>query len=264
MNPIRFAAVIAVLIGTLFHWGQVNLDRSYAGIALSTVQQDGLKIDYNGNLTSAAQLPNASFPGSASRIATFDFNRNDLDYIYFIQARIQLWVQLPPEAIGDLAPYLVFSKVIQNASGNGPLLDAALIAGDAIKTDIRISFDLFPSGLGIVEKQIDFKDLTNAQSLALTKILTEDPQQRVDVWLASDTLKAITVPSSASYLDFSNGFPFVVATDFNSTLELRFIPEPSSMTIFGIGFSIILRRSWRGFRTSKNCGKPKGARNGPY
>lgn len=255
MNPIRFTAGIAVLIGTLCQWGQANLGQSYAGVALSTVQQDGLKIDYNGNLTSAEQLPNASFPGSASRIGTFDFNLRNLDGIYFLQARIQFWVQLPPEAIGNLAPYLVFSKVNQNASEGFPHLDAALIAGDAIKTDIRISFDLFPAGLGIVDKQIDFRDLTEEQSLGLSKILSEDPQQRVDVWLASDTLKAITVPSSASYLDFSNGFPILVATDFNSTLELKFVPEPSSMAIFGIGFSIILHRSWRGVRASKNSVK---------
>lgn len=255
MNPIRFTAGIAVLIGTLCQWGQANLGQSYAGIALSTVQQDGLKIDYNGNLTSAEQLPNASFPGSASRIGTFDFNLSNLDGIYFLQARIQFWVQLPPEAIGNLAPYLVFSKVNQNASDGFPHLDAALIAGDAIKTDIRISFDLFPAGLGIVDKQIDFRDLTEEQSLGLSKILSEDPQQRVDVWLASDTIKAITVPSSASYLDFSNGFPILVASDFNSTLELKFVPEPSSMAIFGIGFSIILHRSWRGIRASKNSVK---------
>ena len=255
MNPIRFTAGIAVLIGTLCQWGQANLGQSYAGIALSTVQQDGLKIDYNGNLTSAEQLPNASFPGSASRIGTFDFNLSNLDGIYFLQARIQFWVQLPPEAIGNLAPYLVFSKVNQNASEGFPHLDAALIAGDAIKTDIRISFDLFPAGLGIVDKHIDFRDLTEEQSLGLSKILSEDPQQRVDVWLASDTLKAITVPSSASYLDFSNGFPILVASDFNSTLELKFVPEPSSMAIFGIGFSIILHRSWRGIRASKNSVK---------
>ncbi|MFM8214223.1 MAG: hypothetical protein ACKN82_06230, partial [Pirellula sp.] len=262
MNPIRFAAGIAVLMGTLCHWGHPNLGHCHAGIALSTVQQDGLKIDYNGGLTSADQIPSASYPGSASRIATFDFNINDLDSIIFIQARIKFWVQLPPEAIGDLAPQLVFSKVIENNPPDFPHLDAALIAGDAVKTDIRISFDLFPTGLGIVEKQIDFKDLTEEQSLGLSKILSQDPQQRVDVWLASDTLKAITVPSSASYLDFSNGFPILVATDFNSTLELKFVPEPSSMAIFGIGFSLILHRSWRRFSTPKNSDKPKGIGNG--
>lgn len=262
MNPIRFVAGVAVLMGTLCHWGSTNLSQCQAGIALSTVQQDGLKIDYNGNLTSADQLPTASYTGSASRIATFDFDFSHLDGIYFLQARIRLWVQLPLEAIGDLAPYLVFSKFNQNASEDFPHLDAALIAGDAIKTDIRISFDLFPSGLGIVEKQIDFQDLTREQNLGLSKILSADPQQRVDVWLASDTLKAITVPSSASYLDFSNGFPILVATDFNSTLELKYVPEPSSMAIFGIGFSIALHRSWRGIRTSKNTVKPKDRGNG--
>jgi len=261
MNPIRFVAGVAVLMGTLCHWGPTNLSQCHAGIAISTVQQDGLKIDYNGNLTSADQLPTASYPGSASRIATFDFDFVNVDGIDFLQARIRLWVQLPPEAIGDLAPYLVFSKFNQNASEDFPYLDAALIAGDAIKTDIRISFDLFPSGLGIVEKQIDFQNLTREQNLGLSKILSEDPQQRVDVWLASDTLKAITVPSTASYLDFSNGFPILVATDFKSTLELKFVPEPSSMAIFGIGFSIILHRSWRRISTSKNSDKPKGRGN---
>ncbi|MFM7929127.1 MAG: PEP-CTERM sorting domain-containing protein, partial [Pirellula sp.] len=123
-------------------------------------------------------------------------------------------------------------------------------------------FDLFPAGLGIVEKQIDFRDLTEEQGLGLSKILSQDPQQRVDVWLASDTLKAITVPSSGSYLDFSNGFPNLVVTDFYSTLELRFVPEPSSMAIFGIGFSLILHRSWRRFTTPKNSDKPKGIGNG--
>ncbi len=262
MNPIRFAAGIAVLIGTLCLWGDCNLGRCHAGIATSTVQQDGLKIKYNGNLTKNDNLETASFPGSASRIGTFDFNLSNLGDLYFIQARIQVWVQLPPEAIGDLAPYLVFSKVTENQNPESPSLDASLIAGDAIKTDIRISFDLFPSGLGIVEKQIDFKDLTREQSLGLSDILSKHPQQRVDVWLASDTLKAITVPSSASYLDFSNGFPLLVVNDFNSTLELKFVPEPSSMAIFGIGFSIALHRSWRGSRTSKNTGKPKDIGNG--
>lgn len=261
MNPIRFAAGVAVLMGTLCLWGHTNIGQCHAGIALSTVQQDGLKIDYNGNLTSADQLPTASYPGSASRIGTFDFNLNNLESLTFIQARIQFWVQLPPEAIGDLAPKLVFSKVTQSNSPDFPHLDAALISGDAVKTDIRISFDLFPAGLGIVDKQIDFKDLTRQQGEVLSQILSGDPQQRVDVWLASDTLKAITVPSSASYLDFSHGFPILVATDFKSTLELKFVPEPSSMAIFGIGFSIIFHRSWRRFSTSKNSDKPKGRGN---
>jgi hypothetical protein len=176
MNPIRFATVIAVLIGTLFHWGKDDLGQSHAGMVLSTVQQDGLKVDYNGNLTSLDQLPNASRPGSASRIGTFDFEFVDLPNLYFIRARIRLFVQLPPDAVSDFAPQLVFSKVLPGAS---PDLDAALITGDAVKTDIKISFDLFPSGLGIVEKEIDFQDLTKEQSLKLSSILSNDPQQRV-------------------------------------------------------------------------------------
>jgi hypothetical protein len=252
MNPIRFATVIAVLIGTLFHWGKDDLGQSHAGMVLSTVQQDGLKVDYNGNLTSLDQLPNASRPGSASRIGTFDFEFVDLPNLYFIRARIRLFVQLPPDAVSDFAPQLVFSKVLPGAS---PDLDAALITGDAVKTDIKISFDLFPSGLGIVEKEIDFQDLTKEQSLKLSSILSNDPQQRVDVWLASDTIKAITVPSSGSYLDFSNGIPTLVVRDFTSTLELEFIPEPSMSAIFGIGCTVLIQRAWVKVRRRKKTSK---------
>ena len=249
MNSIRFIAVLAVLIGALCHTQQVR-----AGIALSTVLQDGTKVDYSGTATSLNQLPPMNQRlGSASRIGTFDFEIVDLPNVYFIRARIRLWVQLPPEAVSDLAPYLVFSKVLP---GDQPDLDLALISGDAVKTDIRISFDLFPAGLGIVEKQVDFKNLTREQSLKLSSILTNDPKHRVDVWLASDSLKAITVPKSASYLDFSNGFPMLVVEDFTSTLELDFVPEPSTSAIFGIGCSILLQRSWQRHRRRKSFINP--------
>jgi hypothetical protein len=252
MNSIRFIAVFAVLIGGLCHTQQVR-----AGIALSTVLQDGTKVDYSGTATRLDQLPPMNQRlGSASRIGTFDFEFMDLPGLYFLRARIRFWVQLPPEAIGDLAPYLVFSPVLQ---GDSPDLDLELISGRAVKTDIRISFDLFPAGVGIVEKQIDFKDLTRAQSSKLSTILSHDPQQRVDVWLASDTLKAITVPKNVSYISVSTGLPTLVVRNLTSTLDLEFVPEPATSVMFGIGLSVALQRSWKEYRRRKSTSS-KGAK----
>jgi hypothetical protein len=252
MNPIRFATVTAVLLGMLCHFQHVQ-----AGIATSTVVQSGTKVDYIGTASSVGQLPPMNErPGSASRIGTFDFEFMDLPGLYFLRARIRFWVQLPPEAIGDLAPYLVFSPVLQ---GDSPDLDLELISGRAVKTDIRISFDLFPAGVGIVEKQIDFKDLTRAQSSKLSTILSDDPQQRVDVWLASDTLKAITVPKNVSYISVSTGLPTLVVRNLTSTLDLEFVPEPATSVMFGIGLSVALQRSWKEYRRRKSTSS-KGAK----
>jgi len=154
----------------------------------------------------------------------------------FIKARIRLWVQLPEEAIGDLAPIIVFAKV---GTTN---LEQALITGDAVRTDIRISYNLIESGPGVVEKQTKFENLTQQQDLALSAILASDPGYRLEAWLVSDTLTAITVPASGEYLDFSNGFPTIVIRNFDSTLDLAYVPEPSANLIFGsLGLLLI---SW--------------------
>jgi hypothetical protein len=130
-------------------------------------------------------------------------------------------------------------------------LDQALITGDAIRTDIRISYNLFPSGLGIVEKQTDFENLTRAQSLALSAILASDPNQRLDAWLVSDTLTAITVPASGEFLDFSGGFPISIVRRYDTTLDLKFVPEPSTSIVFA-GFSLWLLRGARAWKRDSN------------
>jgi len=229
MNAIKIAAVLSILIASTT-WISVG----QAGIATSTVDQVGTKIGFNGNL------------GSASKIGTFDFNfPGGLAGLNFTEARIRLSVQLPPEAIGDLAPQIVFAKL-------GAInLDQALIAGDAIRTDIRISYNLFPSGIGIVEKQTDFEDLTSVQDLALSAILASDPNYRVDAWLVSDTLTAITVPALGEFLDTSGEFPVSVIRRYDTTLDLKFVPEPSTSIAF-TGFSLWLLRGARAWKRVRN------------
>jgi hypothetical protein len=234
MNAIKIAAVLSILIASTA-WISVG----QAGIATSTVDQDGTKIGFNGNL------------GSASKIGTFDFNfPNGLAGLDFLQARIRLSVQLPPEAVGDLAPQIVFAKL------GATNLDQALIAGDAIRTDIRISYNLFPSGIGIVEKQTDFEDLTRVQDLALSAILASDPNYRVDAWLVSDTLTAITVPASGEFLDTSGEFPVSVIRRYDTTLDLKFVPEPSTSIAF-TGFSLWLLRGARAWKRVRNEKPPE-------
>jgi hypothetical protein len=229
MNAIKIAAVLSILIASTA-WISVG----QAGIATSTVDQDGTKIGFNGNL------------GSASKIGTFDFNfPNGLAGLDFLQARIRLFVQLPPEAVGDLAPQIVFAKL------GATNLDQALITGDAIRTDIRISYNLFPSGIGIVEKQTDFEDLTRVQDLALSAILASDPNYRVDAWLVSDTLTAITVPAFGEFLDTSGEFPVSVIRRYDTTLDLKFVPEPSTSIAF-TGFSLWLLRGARAWKRVRN------------
>jgi len=101
---------------------------------------------------------------------------------------------------------------------------------------------LIESGPGVVEKQTKFENLTQQQDLALSAILASDPGYRLEAWLVSDTLTAITVPASGEYLDFSNGFPTIVIRNFDSTLDLAYVPEPSANLIFGsLGLLLI---SW--------------------
>ena len=229
MNAIKIAVLLSILIAST-----LLIPGARAGIATSTVDQNGTKIGFNSN------------NGSASKIGTFDFNfPNGLGGLDFIEARIRLSVQLPPEAIGDLAPQIVFAKLGETN------LDQALITGDAIRTDIRISYNLFPSGLGIVEKQTDFVNLTNAQNLALSAILASDPSSRLDAWLVSDTLTAITVPAFGEYVDLSGPFPIVVITRYDSTLDLKFVPEPSTSIVFA-GFSLWLLRGARAWKRDSN------------
>ena len=229
MNAIKIAVVLGILVAST-----TLIPVAQAGIATSTVDQNGTKIGFNAN------------NGSASKIGTFDFNfPNGLAGLDFIEARIRLSVQLPPEAFGVLAPQIVFAKLGQTN------LDQALIAGHAIRTDVRISYNLFPSGLGVVEKQTDFVKLTSAQNLALSAILASDPSHRVDAWLVSDTLTAITVPSSGEFLDLSGPFPIAVVTRYDSTLDLKFVPEPSTSIAF-TGLSLWLLRGARSWTQDRN------------
>lgn len=229
MDAIKIAGVLSILLAST-----TLIPDAQAGIATSTVEQNGTKIGFNGNI------------GSASKIGTFDFNfPGGLADLSFIEARIRLSVQLPPEAIGDLAPQIVFAKL------GATNLDQALIAGDAIRTDIRISYNLFPSGIGIVEKQTDFESLTKAQDLALSAILASDPNYRVDAWLVSDTLTAITVPAFGEFLDTSGEFPVSVIRRYDTTLDLKFVPEPSTSIAF-TGFSLWLLRGARAWKRVRN------------
>ena len=229
MNAIKIAVVLGILVAST-----TLIPVAQAGIATSTVNQNGTKIGFNAN------------NGSASKIGTFDFNfPNGLAGLDFIEARIRLSVQLPPEAFGVLAPQIVFAKLGQTN------LDQALIAGHAIRTDVRISYNLFPSGLGVVEKQTDFVKLTSAQNLALSAILASDPSHRVDAWLVSDTLTAITVPASGEFLDLSGPFPIAVVTRYDSTLDLKFVPEPSTSIAF-TGLSLWLLRGARSWTRDRN------------
>ena len=229
MNAIKIAVVLGILVAST-----TLIPVAQAGIATSTVDQNGTKIGFNAN------------NGSASKIGTFDFNfPNGLAGLDFIEARIRLSVQLPPEAFGVLAPQIVFAKLGQTN------LDQALIAGHAIRTDVRISYNLFPSGLGVVEKQTDFVKLTSAQNLALSAILASDPSHRVDAWLVSDTLTAITVPASGEFLDLSGPFPIAVVTRYDSTLDLKFVPEPSTSIAF-TGLSLWLLRGARSWTQDRN------------
>ena len=229
MNAIKFVAVLSILIASA-----LLVPKASAGIATSTVDQNGTKINFNGVI------------GSASKIGTFDFNfPGGLAGLDFTEARIRFSVQLPPEAFGVLAPQIVFAKLGQTN------LDQALITGDAIRTDIRISYNLFPSGLGIVEKQTDFVNLTSAQNLALSAILASDPSHRLDAWLVSDTLTAITVPAFGEFVDLSGPFPVVVVTRYDSTLDLKFVPEPSTSIAF-TGLSLWLLRGARSWTRDRN------------
>jgi hypothetical protein len=55
-------------------------------------------------------------------------------------------------------------------------------------------------------------------------------------------LTAFTVPASGEYLDFTGPFPVVVLQRFDSTLDLFFVPEPSSGIAFaGFGSLFLLR-----------------------
>ena len=229
MNAIKTALLLSVLMAS-----SLRVAEARAGIATSTVDQNGTKIGFNAN------------NGSASKIGTFDFDfPSGLVGLGFIESRIRLSVQLPPEAFGDLAPQIVFAKLGETN------LDQALITGDAIRTDIRISYNLFPSGLGIVEKQTEFVNLTSVQSLALSAILASDPSYRLDAWLVSDTLTAITVPSVGEYLDLSGPFPIAVVTRYDATLDLKYVPEPSTSIAF-TGLSLWLVRGARSWKRDRN------------
>ncbi len=216
------------------------VSHAHAGVIFSsTTNQIGSKVDFN----KSPQNPGGT--GSASKIGLYDF-RNDADAYAYLRARIRLWVQLPPEAVGDKAPYIVIAKA-------GTLdLDLALTVGDAVRLDLRVSYDQFPSSTGVVEKQTDFADITDDQSLAIAAIMEQDPERRIEAWLASEDFKDITVPASFDSLQIVNGRPQIVTTILNSTLELEAIPEPASIACFLIAPITIYSLNRRRQRLAKS------------
>lgn len=217
----------------------IFISQANAGfIFTSTVNQSGEKVDFNKTPQSPAGT------GSASKIGLYDF-RNDADTFEYIRARIRLWVQLPSEAVGDKAPYIVIAKA-------GTLdLDLALTLGDAVRLDLRVSYDLFPSGNGVVEKQTSFADVTREQSLAIAAIMEQDPERRIEAWLASEDFKDITVPASFDSLQIVNGRPQIVTTVLKSTLDLEAVPEPASFACFIAAPLAIYSLNRRRQRTAK-------------
>lgn len=185
----------------------------------STVEQNGTKVDFNKS------PQNPAGTGSASKIGLYSFG-SDADQFDYIRAKIRVWAQLPPEAIGDKAPYIVIAK-------SGTLdLDLALTVGDAVRLDLRVSYDMFPSSNGVIEKQTEFETVTLNQSLAIAAIMAKDPDRKVEAWLASDDFKAITVPATFDTLQIVNGRPTIVTRVLTSTLTLEAVPEPSTIALF--------------------------------
>lgn len=216
-----------------------NCDAGY--VFSSTVEQNGSKVNFN-------KTPqNPAGTGSASKIGLYSFGA-DADQFKYIQAKIRVWVQLPPEAIGDKAPYIVIAK-------SGTLdLDLALTVGDAVRLDLRISYDMFPSSNGVVEKETEFENLTFDQSRAIAAIMAKDPDRKIEAWLASDDFKAITVPASYDTLQIVNGRPTTVTKILNSTLTLEAVPEPSTIALFLV--TPWMAHTWNRRRTRPANSKP--------
>jgi hypothetical protein len=216
-----------------------NCDAGY--VFSSTVEQNGSKVNFN-------KTPqNPAGTGSASKIGLYSFG-SDADQFKYIQAKIRVWVQLPPEAIGDKAPFIVIAK-------SGTLdLDLALTVGDAVRLDLRISYDMFPSSNGVVEKETEFESLTFNQSRAIAAIMAKDPDRKVEAWLASDDFKAITVPASYDTLQIVNGRPTIVTKILNSTLTLEAVPEPSTIALFLV--TPWMAHTWNRRRTRPANSKP--------
>jgi hypothetical protein len=214
---------------------QLLVGSSYAGYVFSsTVEQNGTKVNFR-------KTPgNPAGTGSASKIGLYSFG-TDADQFDYIRAKIRVWAQLPPEAIGDKAPYIVIAK-------SGTLdLDLALTVGDAVRLDLRVSYDMFPSSNGVVEKQTEFETVTLNQSLAIAAIMAKDPDRKVEAWLASDDFKAITVPASIDTLQIVNGRPTIVTKVLTSTLTLEAVPEPSTVALFLV--TPWIAHSWNRRRT---------------
>jgi len=221
---------------------QLLMGSSKAGyVFTSTVEQNGTKVDFK-------KTPqNPAGTGSASKIGLFSFGA-DADQFDYIRAKIRVWAQLPSEAIGDKAPYIIIAK-------SGTLdLDLALTVGDAVRLDLRVSYDMFPSSNGVVEKQTELESVTLGQSRAIAAIMAKDPDRKVEAWLASDDFKAITVPASIDTLQIVNGRPTIVTKILTSTLTLEAVPEPSTIALFLV--TPWMAHTWKRRRTRPANSKP--------
>ena len=240
MKTIQLAIVLLIALGSSSH------RECQAGIATSTVFQDGNKYVYPGigQDPDDPNLNDEDFAGSASRIGIFEFDfPSPLASLDLIQARIRFWVQMPSNAEGDSAPWIVFAE---EGMADGKSLYRSLLNGEtnrAISTDIRISANLPDSGPGVVEKKmLLFEDLTRQQGLALSSILAANPNHRVEAWLVSDSVTNITVPANGESFDFVDGMIVSTVTPFSSTLDIKYVPEPSSSLVFTMISLCCLRR----------------------
>lgn len=242
-----FFKKLAIVLAILIHYGGL-CDRSDAGaISSSTVNQNGQKFGFPGP---GQNIDDPNLEGSASRIGIFDFDfPADPSLFNFLKAKIRFWVQLPIAAEGDAAPWIVFAKA---GTRDAKELLLSLSSGDAVRTDIRISYNMPDRGPGVMQKtMIEFESLTTQQGLALSSILSADPNNRLEAWLVSDSLTAITVPQNGEVLSSENGMLVTTLVPFTATLDLLYVPEPSTFLIFSlISLGFINRQ--RVFKTERN------------
>ena len=224
MNPNKIALAFLLMM----QW-VLPCPVTEAGVIISsTVNQSGYKIDFPGSVPGNT--------GSASRIGVFDFDfATNPSLLTFLQARIRFWVQLPTQAEGFAAPWIVLAKegVTDQQIRDISLTNPSSITEHAIRTDIRITANQPDQGTGVVEKKMfNFEDLTGPQGLALSSILASNASHRLEAWLVSDTFANITVPAFGETFSFVGGTIVSTFQPFSSTLDLIYVPEPSSVVVF--------------------------------
>ena len=210
LSPSKMHPKILVKISLVFLAIASLCSQAQAGYISSTSFQDGTKEAFGQD-------------GSASRIGTFDFGPAATGYIL---ARVRLWVQLPLNATGTSAPLIYFVKKGESS------FNAALVNGNTVRTDIRISADGYQSGLGVLEKQTGFESLTQAQGAGIASLIRSDADHQVEVWLVSDKFNAITVPRFIQLISITpEGDIITTQQRLTSTIDMV-IPEPSSILAF--------------------------------